>query len=320
VRKLNRKDVVMKSVLAVALNPAVDFSGEADAVQHTRKVRTGNDRFDPGGGGVNVARVITMFGGDAEALLLAGGEMGALLERLLKERSVRYRSLPVAGQTRVSFTVRDRMTGREYRFVPKGPSVRRDEIQSFFDMAASRKVDYLVASGSLPEGCPPDIYAHMADLAAARGTRFVLDSSGEGLRTTLERSRVFLVKPSVGELEQFAGRKLGEDDVHRVARDLVADGAAELVAVTMGAGGALLASADGVLRLPAIHVSQQSAVGAGDSFLGGMVWALSEGRSVVDAFRFGIAAGAAAVMTPGTELCRRKDTMALFEGMHGAAA
>lgn len=307
---------MMKSVLAVALNPAVDFSGEADAVQHTRKVRTKNDRFDPGGGGINVARVVSTFGGDAEALFLAGGEMGGLLERLLEEKGVRYRALPIAGQTRVSFTVRERNTGHEYRFVPKGPAVRAEETQACLDVVASRKVDYLVASGSLPDGCPPDIYVHMAELSAARGTRFVLDSSGEGLRTTLERARVFLVKPSIGELEQFAGRRLGEDDVHRVARDLVARGAAELVAVTMGAGGALLASAEGVLRLPAIHVSQRSAVGAGDSFLGAMVWALSEGWPVVDAFRFGVAAGAAAVMTPGTELCRREDATALFESMN----
>lgn len=307
---------MMKSVLAVALNPAVDFSGEADAVQHTRKVRTKNDRIDPGGGGINVARVVSMLGGDAEALFLAGGDMGALLERLLRERDVRYRALPMAGQTRVSFTVRDRSTDREYRFVPKGPSVRVEETRACLDAVAAHGGDYVVASGSLPDGCPPDIYVHMAELSAARGTRFVLDSSGEGLRTTLERARVFLVKPSIGELEQFAGRRLGEDDVHRVARDLVARGAAELVAVTMGAGGALLASAEGVLRLPAIHVSQRSAVGAGDSFLGAMVWALSEGWPVVDAFRFGVAAGAAAVMTPGTELCRREDATALFESMN----
>lgn len=304
-----------KSILAIALNPAVDISGEADGVQHTRKVRTRNDRFDPGGGGINVARVVSMFGGDAEALFLAGGEMGALLERLLKEKGIRYRALPIAGQTRVSFTVRDLNTGHEYRFVPKGPAVSPQETRACLDAVASRKVDYLVASGSLPDGCPPDIYVRMAELAAARGTRFVLDSSGDGLRATLEGARVFLVKPSIGELEQFAGRRLSEGDVHKVARDLVARGAAELVAVTMGSGGALLASAEGLLRLPAIHVSERSAVGAGDSFLGGMVWALSEGWPIVDAFRFGVATGAAAVMTPGTELCRREDAVALFEGM-----
>lgn len=305
----------MKSVLAVALNPAVDISGEADSVQHTHKVRMKNDRFDPGGGGVNVARVVTMFGGDAEALLLAGGEMGALLQRLLKERGVRHRALPIAGQTRVSFNARDLTTGREYRFVPKGPSVRPEEVLACLDIVAAHGGDYVVASGSLPEGCPADVYVEMAKVTEARGARFVLDSSGDGLRITLEKTRVFLVKPSIGELEQFAGRKLGEDGVHEVARDLVSSGAAELVAVTMGAGGALLASADGVVRLPAIHVTQQSAVGAGDSFLGAMVWALSEGKATADAFRFGIAAGAAAVMTPGTELCRREDALALFEGM-----
>jgi 6-phosphofructokinase 2 len=151
----------------------------------------------------------------------------------------------------------------------------------------------------------------MAKLAAARGAKFVLDSSGTGLGTTLKHSRVFLVKPSLGELEQFVGHKLDEMGVRQAASDIVAGGAAELVAVTMGADGALLASAQGVLRVPAIHVRARSTVGAGDSFLGAMIWALSEGKAPEEALRLGVAAGAAAIMRPGFQLCRRQDVFDL---------
>lgn len=305
----------MGKILTIALNPAVDLSSEAVAVRHTRKVRTFNERHDPGGGGINVARVIKVLGGDPEALFLAGGEIGSLLERLLKQSDARSHMVPIAGQTRISFTVREQSSGLEYRFVPKGPEVQPHELQPCLDIVARHEADYVVASGSLPAGAPPEIYARMAKLTAARGAKFVLDSSGEGLRTTLERSRVFLVKPSLGELEQLVGRKLDEDGVREAATDLVKRGAAEIVAVTIGAGGALLASADGVLRLPAFHVSVRSAVGAGDSFLAAMVWALSEGKTLDDAFRFGMAAGAAAVMTPGTELCRREDVFKLYRSL-----
>ncbi|MEX0957167.1 MAG: 1-phosphofructokinase family hexose kinase [Rhizobiaceae bacterium] len=302
----------MSSILTVTLNPAVDISGETDAVHHTRKVRMSGDRYDPGGGGINVARIVSLFGGDTEALFLAGGEMGSLLGRLVEERGVRHKAFPLKGQTRVSFTVRERNAGQEFRFVLAGPTVEASEVEPCLDHISSHEADYVVASGSLPEGCSPDIYAEMAERTAARGARFILDSSGDGLRATLERTPVFLVKPSLGEFEVFVGRKLDEENVRRAASDLVARGAAQIVAVTMGMEGAVLASADGTLRLPAIHVRERSAVGAGDSFLGAMVWALSSGWTTTEAFKFGAAAGAAAIMTPGTELCRREDTLELY--------
>ena len=120
------------------------------------------------------------------------------------------------------------------------------------------------------------------------------------------------LSPSLGELETLVGDKLDEEGAQAAAMDLVRRGAARHVAVTMGREGALLASADGVLRVPARHVKVRSAVGAGDSFTGAMTYWLAAGNSIEDSFRFGVAAGAAAAMTPGTELCRRKDVLALY--------
>ncbi|PWW01452.1 6-phosphofructokinase [Hoeflea marina] len=303
----------MSRILTITLNPAVDISGDTDVVTPTRKVRTSGTRHDPGGGGINVARVIAELGGDAEAVFLAGGEIGPLLDRLLAEEGLRRRLFPIAGQTRVDFVVQERKTGLEYRLVAAGPAVGPDELEPCFQAIASHIGGYVVASGSLPDGAPSDTYVRMAELAAASGSRFVLDTSGEGLQAALERSRIFLVKPSLGELEKLVGRQLDDDGAGRAAAGIVARGAAEMVAVTMGADGALLATSTGLLRVPPIHVRVRSAVGAGDSFLGAMVWALSEGKAVGEAFRFGVAAGAAAVMTPGTELCRRGDVIELFE-------
>lgn len=302
----------MANILTIALNPAVDISSEAEAVRPTDKIRTSNERQDPGGGGVNVARVITTLGGDAEVLFLAGGEMGGLLDRLLGEEGIRRQMVPIAGHTRISYTVRELTSGLEYRFVSKGPGIGSDELQSCCAVVSAHKGDYVVASGSLPVGAPGDIYARMADLANARGARFVLDSSGPGLRETLERSRVHLVKPNLKELADFAGRPLTRADASEAAMEIVTRGSAQYVAVTMGEDGALLASAKGVLHLPAIRVTARSAVGAGDSFVGAMTWALSQGSPPEEAFRYGVAAGAAAVLTPGTRLCQRDDVFDLY--------
>jgi 6-phosphofructokinase 2 len=298
-------------ILTITLNPAVDVSSETETVRPVRKVRTSNVRYDPGGGGINVARVITALGGKAEAYFLAGGETGSLLTRLLEAEGTSSHLVPIQGQTRISFMVHERSTGLEYRFVPEGPRVEPSELQPCLDAVASHNGQYVIASGSLPTDAPTDIYARMAKLASSRGAKFVLDSSGTGLDTTLKQARLFLVKPSLGELEQFVGRKLDDAGVHKAASDIVTSGAAELVAITMGADGALLASARGILRVPAIHVRVRSALGAGDSFLGAMVWALSEGRTDEEAFHLGVAAGAAAIMKPGFELCRRDEVLAL---------
>ena len=302
----------MTQILTITLNPTVDISSEADVVRPTRKTRTSNTRYDPGGGGINVARVVATLGGDAQAVYLAGGEIGSLLDRLLGDAGVSRTLVPITGQTRIGVVVREQKTGLEYRFVSTGPPVESDELVPCFDAVASHRGNYVVASGSLPTGVAHDTYARMADLTASRGAKFVLDSSGIGLRTTLERSRVFLVKPSLGELEALTGQKLTEDSAGQAAANIVKSRAAEMVAVTMGADGAILATSSGILRLPAIHVRVRSAVGAGDSFLGAMTWALSEGRTPEEAFRLGVAAGAAAVMTPGTELCQRNDVLDLF--------
>ena len=236
----------MTQILTITLNPTVDISSEAEVVRPTRKTRTSNTRYDPGGGGINVARVIATLGGDAEAIFLAGGEIGSLLDRLMGDEGIRRRLISIAGQTRIGVVVSEQKTGLEYRFVAAGPSLRPNELEPCFEAVASHRGGYVVASGSLPAGAASDTYARMADVAASRGARFVLDSSGIGLQATLEKSRVFLVKPSLGELEKLVGQKLSEDGARQAAADIVARGAAEIVAVTMGADGALLATSSGI--------------------------------------------------------------------------
>ncbi|MBI2719741.1 MAG: hexose kinase [Rhizobiales bacterium] len=307
----------MAEILTVTLNPTIDISSEAEVVRPTRKTRTVDTRQSPGGGGINVARVIAALGGQADAVYLAGGEIGALLDRLLTSEGIHHQHIAIAGQTRIGYMVRERSTGLEYRFVPAGPTVDSHELQPCFQAVESHRGRYVVASGSLPQGVPADAYARIAHIATARAARFVLDSSGIGLQATLEKSKAFLVKPSFGELEHLVGRTLSQADASEAAAGIVARGAAEYVAVTMGADGALLASSAGVIHLPAIHVRVRSTVGTGDSFLGAMIWALSENKTPEAAFRLGLAAGAAAAMTPGNRLCQRDDVFELYRRAGG---
>jgi 6-phosphofructokinase 2 len=305
-------------ILAVALNPTVDVSSDAARVQPTKKVRTHNQRRHAGGGGVNVARVLSMLGARPELLIMSGGEVGALLKDALADQVIEVRAVEIGEPTRLAFMVHEEETGLEYRFVPDGPAVTAEEIEAAMDVVRAFKGDYVIASGSLPRGAPDYTYGRMAAIVAGNGAKFVLDTSGKPLVTTLTQSKVFLVKPSLSELETIAGRKLDERGMEQTAMRLIEDGRAEFVTVTLGQGGALLAGANMMLRLPAIHVPVSSAVGAGDSFLAALIWKLAEAAPVDEAFRFGLAAGAAAAITPGTELCRIEDVYAIHEGRLGA--
>jgi len=189
-------------------------------------------------------------------------------------------------------------------------------VQNCLEVLSIVDCDYFVASGSLARGMPPDFYASVARLAKARGARVVLDSSGVALHHALAEG-VYLVKPSRRELEHLLGRRASTlGDAEALARELVDLGRAEIVALTLGAEGAVLARREGMLRLPSPKVESRSAVGAGDAFLGAMVWALAIGRKIEEAFAYAVAAGAATAMTPGTQQGSRADIERLYAGLH----
>jgi len=294
-------------IVTLTLNPAIDISSEAEQVRHTRKTRTFNEAVEPGGGGINVARVLHRLGCDVCALFLAGGTTGKALDNLLQRAGIKRRMIEIADDTRLSLTVVERSTGREYRFVPEGPEITAAEAEAALDAAARLDCDYLVASGSLPPGVPDSFYARLCTNVSERQKRFVLDTSGAPLRAALDSGGVFLVKPSRGEFEAFAGRRLDADELLVEAQKLVSSGKAENVAITLGREGAILASASESRISPAIPVESCSAVGAGDSFLAGMVYGFSLGRTAGESFRSGLAAGAAAVLSCGSELARPED-------------
>lgn len=307
----------MGMIATLTMNPTIDVAYAVPKVRHTHKVRTHGEHYDPGGGGINVARVVSRLGGMARAIYLAGGATGTALDGLIDFHAIARTRIPIKGNSRISTAIFEEESGKEYRFVPPGPEVSEAEWQACLSHLAGLSCDFIVMSGSLPQGVPDDFYARAGALMAARGARVVLDSSGEGLRQGLESGGVHLVKPSLGELRALMGDPLeGVDSIGRAALDIVRRGKAAHVVVSMGHEGALLAFGDRMVHLPAVPVEARSAVGAGDSFVAAMTFAMAQGWDAVAAFRYGIAAGAAAVLTPGTDLCHKADV----DRLHGEVA
>lgn len=304
----------MKPIVTLTLNPSIDDTAEAEVVRHTHKIRITNEQHDPGGGGINVTRVIQELGGSSIALYMSGGTTGQMFDELLAARNIPRRRIPIAQSTRVAHLVYERSTGLEYRFIPEGPEVSEIEWKRCLYALKDLEWDWCVGSGSLPRGMPENFYVQLADLVIERGGNLVLDTSGKPLELALDRGGITLFKPSEGEFAKLVGRPLPTvDDMVPAAKELIGSGKVRMIAITMGGDGALLVTADNHLFLKAPDVEVKSASGAGDSFVGGMVYGLASGLIPEDAFRLGVASGTASVMMPGTQLCQKADVDRILE-------
>lgn len=303
----------MTDILTVTLNPALDVLTTIDRVSDTHKMRCGPTLKHPGGGGVNVARVLHRLGAKCQAVYLAGDVTGKRHRQLMREERVPCHIVPIAEETRESFTAHEISTGNDFRFVLPGPNVSAAEYEACFDYVAQHlPKQFLVISGGLAPGVPEDFYARLTALAKQHGVRVVLDANGPALAEALKVG-VYLFKPSLRELRDLMGHDLPDQDSQvAAAQQLIQSGQAEVVAISLGSDGAMVVSADQVWRARALQVNVQTTVGAGDSFVGGMVWALSRKDSLLKAFQFGMAAGAAALLAPGTSLCQAADVHALL--------
>ena len=304
----------MEPILTLTINPAIDISTSVERVQPSFKLRCSAQQRDPGGGGINVARVVRRLGGDVTAIYTCGGATGELLRRLVEDEQIPCCTSTIKEETREDFTVNERSTGQQFRFVLPGPSLSEPEWRACLDAlaATSTKPAYLVASGSLPPGVPVDFYARVSRIAREWGTRLVVDTSGPPLVAALEEG-VYLAKPNLRELSEFVGRPLPEEaDWVEAGSRLIEKRHVELLALSLGHRGGMLFTRDAIWRSPPQPIKPVSTVGAGDSFLGGMVFGLATGRSAVDAFRLGTAAGSAALLQPGTELCHREDLERIY--------
>jgi 6-phosphofructokinase 2 len=304
----------MTDIIALCMNPSIDISTSVDRVTPVRKLRCAAAKRDPGGGGVNVARVVRRFGTDVTAIYPMGGAIGQLLRRLVDQEGIQSLTIQAAEETREDFTVLENGTGNQFRFVLPGPQLAAREWRECLDALASfkGKTRFVVASGSLPPGVPEDFYGRVARMARGIGAKVILDTSGPPLRAALKEG-VYLVKPNLHELSELGHTALEDQGAWIEATSrLVRQGEAEIGALTLGDQGALVVTRDQAWRAQALPIKPISAVGAGDSFLGGMVWGLVSGHGLENAFRYGNAAGSAAVLAPGTELCRLEDVERLY--------
>lgn len=300
-------------IITVTLNPAVDQTLELERLTLGDTNRVRDSRIDPGGKGINVSRVLRELGRESLATGFAPGSLGRFVEHSLLEQGILCDFVHTRGQTRTNLTVVDESVHETTLLSYRGPELDPRHVQTL-ETRIRRFIsegDWLVVAGSIPPPLEPWVYTRLLELGNQRGAHTVLDADADALAAGLS-GRPEIVKSNHHEAERLLGRTLDSDEsLVEAAQQLRDEGAATAV-VTAGSRGAVVVDGEGAWRAWAPPTTVVSAVGAGDALMAGMLYKLEEGSSIEESLRWGTAAGAAACLSAGTQLCRNEDIVRIL--------
>jgi 1-phosphofructokinase family hexose kinase len=300
-------------IITVTPNPALDRTLTVSSIVFDEMVRASDSRLDLDGKGVNVSKALRALGLPTLIMGFAGGAAGETLERGLRELGFAADFTRVAGETRTNTMIVDAANARYVKANEPGPALRAEELAAFFAQARARLApgDTWILSGSLPPGAPEGFYAELVALVQSLGARALLDTSGEPLRLGCI-ARPFLVKPNADEAEALIGDPIDGDAATQRAVAYFLERCVELVALSLGADGLLLATRGWAVRARPPRVRALNPVGAGDALLAGIAWGLEQRLDLADLARWGVACGTAAAMRAGTDSAARAEVEAIY--------
>ncbi len=307
------------SIFTLTLSPAFDKSTSVDHVLPEHKLRCDNPIYQPGGGGINVSRAIKKIGGTSVALYPIGGDSGNHFKALLTEEGIEQITFQVKNWTRENFIVVERSTNHQFRFGMPGTEIYKEEWEQMLAVIQdpNNTFEYFVVSGSTPKGVPNEFYTRLAQIVRQKNARLILDTSGDALKHSLKEG-IYLCKPNINELSEIVGKNLiTKAQQEAAALEIIKDGKVEILVVSLGADGALIASKEGIHYAVPPKVEKKSTVGAGDSMVAGMTLALSKNKGHADVIKYGVACGTAATMNFGTELCKLEDVERIYKSLGG---
>ena len=302
-------------ITTLTLNPALDKSAQVDQFVPEQKLKCHSIQYQAGGGGVNISRVLHTLQVKNKCIFTSGGDTGLYLKNLLVKENIDLKTIAVNSWTRENLSIVDTKTELQYRFGMPGNDLNTSDIELIKTELTNEVKDnsILVLSGSLSEKTPSNLYATLLKMLAGKNVKVVIDTSGQALIETLKEN-VYLVKPNQRELAQLAGKEfLSKNEQEDFAMELINSKKAKLVVVSMGARGAFLASSEGIFYKSAPSVKVRSTIGAGDSMVAGMVYAIQQGLSSEEILKWGVVCGVATTMTEGTNLASQENINKVLE-------
>lgn len=306
-----------QQIVTVTLNPALDQTVYIPHFQLGEVNRVCQQRIDPGGKGINVAKVVRALGQPVSVTGLLGQDNSKLFFEYFHKQGINNCFIEVAGAARVNIKIVDDQSGKvtEINFPGlKSSDENMEQLEAVIQQLAAEH-QWFVIAGSLPQGVPEAVYGRLITLLKAQGARVLLDSSGAALREGI-KAVPYAIKPNLEELGQLLGRPLTADaDIKAAIADLLAGGIRQVI-VTLGSQGAIIAEKGELLRVRPPAVVANSTVGAGDAMVAGFVVGQTRGLSLADCARLGTAAATASVVQPGTQAGSVKEVEKLLTQVH----
>ncbi len=288
-------------IYTLTLNPAVDRELTVPELEFDSVLRASELRVDYGGKGFNVSRSLKELGAPSTAIGFVAGRAGGLLQAGLESLGIRTDFVWVSGETRSNISIVTAAHDHYIKVNESGPVVdaaRQADLLRKVELLAQGG-DWWVLAGSLPPGVEPGFYARIVKVLRDRGACALLDTNGEALRLACAE-RPYLVKPNAEEASILSGLPVDTPAEAVAAAQAIRSLGAQNVIISMGSTGALLSEPHGAWMAYSPHIEEQNPIGAGDSLVGGLVWALSRGLCLRDALGWGVASGAATASLPGT--------------------
>ena len=288
-------------IYTVTLNPAVDRELVVDKLTFDTVLRASEWRVDCGGKGFNVARMLQSLGTASVALGFAAGKAGELLDEALQSLGIETGFVWVQGETRTNVTIVSADHSHHIKVNEPGPTILGDDLAQLTQKmrGLARSGDNWVLAGSLPPGVPPSIYADMITILQSAGAQVFLDTSDEALRQACQ-ANPFIIKPNAEEAQALTGLPINTPaEIAAAGKAIQAMGAGNVI-ISLGQQGALLVDGRRAWLAASPEIEERNPIGAGDSMVAGLVWGLSQGQSMPEALRRGIACGAATASQSGT--------------------
>ncbi len=303
----------MHNILTITFGPCIDKSFSVKELIAEKKLRSSIPKIEPGGGGINVARVLRRLGANAIALYPSGGYTGRALDELIAKEQIPAVPVKTKNETRENIIVLETSTNKQFRFTMPATSLSEKEVVRILEhIERLKKLEFIVVSGGLPPDISPLLFNRIHGIAGKKGAKLIVDTSGEMLKHAVDAG-VYLIKPSISELAGLAGKECpSADEIAYEAKRIIRTKKCEIVVVSMGQAGAMLITGDKKISIIPPAVEIKSTVGAGDSMVAGIVFALSKGKNIETAVQYGVACGTATTLNSGTELCHVEDVERLF--------
>jgi 6-phosphofructokinase 2 len=304
----------MSKIITITFSPSIDKSTSVLELIPEKKMCCSSPKLEPGGGGINVARVINRLGGEVTAVFPSGGYTGMSFNHLLENEKVPFVSIQTKNETRENFVILDESTNKQFRFGMPSKEILENEWKDCLKAIENHKnVDFIIASGSLPPGIPLDIYAELSKISKLNNAKFIVDTSGEALKKAVNEG-VYLLKPNLEELGILLEiEDLKIENIEVAAKELIQKKSCEIIVISLGANGAMLVTKDETITIKPPKVKVKSTVGAGDSMVAGIVFGLSNKLNLNECLQYGIACGTATTMNLGSALCEKEEVERLLK-------